>query len=246
MRFLPRLMAMLVLASACTTADGAEPGLENGPVSRLMFPDDTDARAAHSSIENSKVECMGRQGFDYDPEPWEDLATLPVQTLRSQEHRGKWGLVDGPPDEDDGRILHNKNTSIFESLSTAEQEKWIANLEGCTEHAYEAESAEANAVLDRVVDDLVQITDFSHPDLQQSLDQWRRCMTTAGYSFDDPNQMMDYSYEITDTGPGVNPDEIALALADRECSMSSIWPAVDIILSDLDHEVEIGSVGSSD
>ncbi len=116
MRSFAGFVSIILVATACGAGpETTESTNDVGPVTNSMFPTETDRRGQHAATENTIAGCMIDNGFEYSPEPWEDIDPRPtLAESQTREHREQWGLVDGPPDTDDGTLRRTKNTEIYE------------------------------------------------------------------------------------------------------------------------------------
>jgi hypothetical protein len=262
-------------SSSSASSKAAKP---SGPIEDQLGFDQAGITARQSRVEAAIRDCMKAQGFDYVPvDPYAQRAAVTGVSRLSDEDFLKqfgygistlWGR---------GGAQADPNQAIRASMSGADRRAYdrtlwgenvgatfqaavdsgdFTKLGGCTRRATEAVFGGAQ-VLTQLQGKLDELDERILEDqrMVRALERWTKCMSSAGYRYDDPDAI-DGSITkrmeaivgpipgpfATGPGPGEKPpaydhaalgalqrDEVATARADYSCEQKHITPVEDVV-----------------
>ncbi len=243
-----RAIYIATIAVIALTGCSTEPAVESdSPVSDLLFSSPAFSENQHAELQNRVTECMKSEGFDYKPEPFEE-ASLPADTedTRSLDYRRTWGLVGGSGvgvwiDEGDlDQLVESANSDSFTALDSSGRKAWSDAEQRCySQDDVDFSEALPVDISSEILTEAASVIFGTHPDLFDELDAWASCMSREGFDFTTPEAMTAAAYELyverDEAGP--HPLDVKIGIADYKCSIESLWPAQDEIISRLDTAV---------
>jgi hypothetical protein len=262
-------------ASSSTSTTAAKP---NGPIEDQLGFDQAGITARQSRVEAAIRDCMKAQGFDYVPvDPYAQRAAVTGVSRLSDEDFLKqfgygistlWGRggaqadpnqsirasLSGPDRRAYDRTLWGENAGA--TFQAAVDSGDFTKLGGCTRRATEAVFGGAQ-VLTQLQGKLDELDDRILEDqrMVRALERWTKCMASAGYRYEDPDEIDGAITKRMEaivgpipgpfaTGPGpgektppydhtalgaLQRDEVATARMDYSCEQKYITPVEDVV-----------------
>lgn len=193
-------------------------------------------------------QCMEDKGFEYQAVTGTDVGVstsgLMVSALTvevaAEEGYGPYVLVPGQPAPSEE--IRQAGREHFQSLSEAEQQRYLRALEGEGDRAAVMLDSGVSVVMggcvgesrrqllgERVLDifntfhtvQFLQVDVSADPAVRQAEQEWESCMRQSGFGFDRPQAAVEAALAMRGNATEPSSEEITMAVADAECRVQS-------------------------
>ncbi|HHC08124.1 MAG TPA: hypothetical protein ENK55_05360 [Actinobacteria bacterium] len=199
----------------------------------------TGPNAQLAARERIVSDCMGARGWTYIPDfPGPDSEPTTIAALGAFRAEYGYGLSTRPPEPGSSRSLVAEQERYLSSLTNDELRAYREDLDGgvgedapprpgsCRELAARATAAPIDdpALLQALATERAEV--FADPRYLEAERAWASCMADRGYDFERPADAPEAveARSLADSDPSVTAFELAVALADYECSIEHLFP----------------------